>query len=124
MLGSRKSTKRKLWVECEGLTELAEWIDSIPAEFRVPILSAAISFQADDDFSSSYFVGICRSRLFDCVYSFCGIAIGPKVVGHFPPFGLESRISMFTKMKSPAETLGSLCDLLEFIAANFSEQSR
>lgn len=108
---SHRLNNRPRWSALKRLSELANMIDALPSEYRVPVLESAIGFTPIDDFSWSHLVGIYRSQLFDCVHEFCGSPM--PFQGHRQE-GLFVCLETLEKAKDPAEVQLALCDLLEY----------
>ena len=49
------------------LVELSDLIEALPADYRAPIVRAALQLYPSGTFEQSALVGLYRARLFDCV---------------------------------------------------------
>ena len=112
--------KRQTWSQCESVSELANLIDALPPQLRLPVLQAAFSFNADDDIGNSYLIGIFRNQLFDSVIEFNGLRLN-VIVAELPRADLTEWLRRFAKAKDLAQVQLVVCDLLEFIDASIQD---
>ena len=110
-------TKKRLWADCRGASELANLIDALPGHLRPTVLRAALSFAPSDSFETSHLVGVYRSLLFDCVCEFSGLRLN-AIMDDVCVHDLDGHLQRFAEARDPAQVQLLVCDLLEFIQAS------
>lgn len=104
-----------MWSECKAAAELANMIDALPAEMRVPVVHAAMRFEAEADFERAYLIGIYRSLLLDSMKQFAGIELAEPGLESVDP-ALRKRMEALAQARDLAQVQLAVCDLLELFA--------
>jgi hypothetical protein len=95
--------------------ELSEMIDDMPAEVRVSVLRAALSFASTGNFATDYLAGAHRSRLSDWLLETAGYGLDTKRCRRLRAHGLDQWLEPFAKSLVLSQTEEGASGLPEFV---------
>lgn len=98
------------------LSELACWVDAIPARFRTPIMEAALGMLPAVDWQGSPLVQSLRSQIQDCVDDCVGFSIDDRAWRRSDLSGLRSACESLSGCTSPVEVELTVSKLVSRLA--------
>ncbi len=106
--------------------ELAQLIEAVPRRFRPRLVNAALQFQPAGTIKAGHFVGMYRTRLFDCVISRHGmvsVTHWRQAVSHAQQ-RLQKTATLFAQAPDLPAVRSVLADVLQIITDALAEADR